>query len=1018
MTASAQAQERDCLPIARADMPWTGSVPAAGLCIAADELAIGDVVIAIEREQDVNIRDSASDCSHRDHPGYSADALRWQSGDISISAAEPHGEITLDIIGVKSGSASTASALAALCSQSDQGATLSASDSRQRAEVALRNETNQELIVRLKAMLSQLAIERGKPADAARYDQSAARQVGSSKLAYPHLGRRWLDIIQSDAYATLGNTRAATSRACEALSGEPLCNPDSVSDNALISGIAANRMGLLHHRSGALETAQRWYQSALERFANRSPGLQAITTGNLGGIASVQGRYADAIARFKTAESQLRNTGRRDSLVSTLNNLGAAHIRRGEYQAGLQTLRESLTLSESVRNDRMTMSARMLLADLLRRLGRPAEARGYIMQALASPVADTWRTGRAHVEVVNGRIATDVDDHEAASAAFERALAIYQSLDDAWSTVSSQVSLARALAANGNATAALEMASASLHSASEHGFARHRGESLLVAGIAALAGGDLDAAEAHLRAALAVANDNLDLTSAVEVNTLLANLAMQRANRGAALTYLDQAFRVADNGAAEIARADDRALFESRIQQARDLMLATLIELDRPAEALEFVIARQRLDGFTQPEQSASADALRDALARAAAAANQLADPAKAAAERQRAARLLLELRREQTGQSQDKPAMDLAAVQAALPSNGVYLHYSAAEPHSHLWVVRANAMAHRNLPGRQALIARTAALRTAIESLRPHEGLRAELSAALLPELQAGEALFVAADGALAQVPFGMLGADRYLLEDHTVVSLPHTAALRDRLQASPAGDANELSIAVFADPIFDARDSRVSEAVNRKPGLNRLPFTALEAGALAAAVPRTQVWLGGAATRDAVREVLAVAPDILHLATHGRVDNLLPEASGLFFSELTPEGEPRDGLLTLVDLYSQPIPSRLVVLSACDTAAGAPLTSEGSLSLARAFLRQGAGQVVATLWPVADHTTAALTERFYQAALTEALPVSEALRQAQLHLLRNPRTAHPFYWAGYTVAGAGQPLLAPTTR
>ena len=74
--------------------------------------------------------------------------------------------------------------------------------------------------------------------------------------------------------------------------------------------------------------------------------------------------------------------------------------------------------------------------------------------------------------------------------------------------------------------------------------------------------------------------------------------------------------------------------------------------------------------------------------------------------------------------------------------------------------------------------------------------------------------------------------------------------------------------------------------------------------------------------------------------------------------------------------------------------------------VGLVRAFLYAGASNVLATLWPVEDRATARLMERFYT-ELAAGRSESEALAAAQRWSLSNPATAHPFYWAGFTLSG-----------
>lgn len=82
----------------------------------------------------------------------------------------------------------------------------------------------------------------------------------------------------------------------------------------------------------------------------------------------------------------------------------------------------------------------------------------------------------------------------------------------------------------------------------------------------------------------------------------------------------------------------------------------------------------------------------------------------------------------------------------------------------------------------------------------------------------------------------------------------------------------------------------------------------------------------------------------------------------------------------------------AELVVLSACDTARGEVAGGEGVYCLQRAFALAGARATVATHWRVDDAATAALMAEFYANLWRKKLPKREALRQAQITLLRNP--------------------------
>src|SRR5262249_49126479 len=80
------------------------------------------------------------------------------------------------------------------------------------------------------------------------------------------------------------------------------------------------------------------------------------------------------------------------------------------------------------------------------------------------------------------------------------------------------------------------------------------------------------------------------------------------------------------------------------------------------------------------------------------------------------------------------------------------------------------------------------------------------------------------------------------------------------------------------------------------------------------------------------------------------------------------------------------------LTVLSACETGLGQVAGGEGVLGLQRAFQAAGARTLVTSLWKVHDAATSVLMEEFYTNLWHKKLPKLEALRQAQLTVLRHP--------------------------
>ena len=112
-------------------------------------------------------------------------------------------------------------------------------------------------------------------------------------------------------------------------------------------------------------------------------------------------------------------------------------------------------------------------------------------------------------------------------------------------------------------------------------------------------------------------------------------------------------------------------------------------------------------------------------------------------------------------------------------------------------------------------------------------------------------------------------------------------------------------------------------------------------------------------------------------------------------------------DGVLTALEASNLDLRgTKLVVLSACETGVGEVRNGEGVFGLRRAFVVAGAETLLMSLWQVADEATKDLMTSYYT-RLSKGEARAEALRQAQLQMLKDEKTKHPFYWAAFIASG-----------
>ncbi len=366
-------------------------------------------------------------------------------------------------------------------------------------------------------------------------------------------------------------------------------------------------------------------------------------------------------------------------------------------------------------------------------------------------------------------------------------------------------------------------------------------------------------------------------------------------------------------------------------------------------------------------------------------------------------ARALLDAVRQHADDRLARP-VPLGQLQGRLAADEAVLEFHVLPQQTLAWLIRRDGLVGLALPLPQAALqAGVEKLRASIIARRPdtvalaqalHRQLLGPLDLTGLARLQ------VVPHGALHYLPFQVLHDGRgYLVERLALASWP-SAALGAQLGARRAGVAGGLALQAFGNPSTDRNvplPGAEQEVQEIRPlfaqGRTFLQQQASRAQLLAA--------LGGAGGPATT----AGASSVLHVAAHAEVDEIDPMYSRILLASSPLD----DGLLEAREIYRLDLSrTPLVTLSACDSALGRIARGDEILGFTRSFLSAGASTVIASLWPVADDATRQLMTRFYRDA-TQGADAMQALRNAQLEVMRGRGQAHPFFWAPFNVIGDG---------
>jgi len=287
---------------------------------------------------------------------------------------------------------------------------------------------------------------------------------------------------------------------------------------------------------------------------------------------------------------------------------------------------------------------------------------------------------------------------------------------------------------------------------------------------------------------------------------------------------------------------------------------------------------------------------------------------------------------------------------------------------------------------------------------------------------------LVVVPDTVLWNLPFQALQRTEghFLVEDLAISYAPSLAVLkqmhlRKKSEASTSGVLLAVGNPTLSKPtLHRAGIALAGEDFGPLPEAERQVKTL----GLLYGPKASKIYTGSAAREDVIK---AEAPKykILQFAAHGVVNESSPLYSYVLLSKS--ESSPtEDGLLEAWEIMNLNLNADLVVLSACETARGRVAGGEGVMGLSWALFAAGSPASVVSLWKIESSSTTELMLDFHRrltsvvdhndaehasgiANSVSRLSKAQALRLAQLSLLRTKNYSHPFFWAAFVLMGDG---------
>ncbi len=757
-------------------------------------------------------------------------------------------------------------------------------------------------------------------------------------------------------------------------------------------------LGVVYRARGNYAKAIAYHEKSLAITREiRDRRGEGSSLGNLGMNYYAQGDYVKAIDYHQQRLVIAREINDRQGEGNAMGNLGNAYRSQGNYAKAIAFQEKRLAITREIKEIRGEGQALGFLGLVYRALGDYPKSINYYQQSLAIATKINDRLSRAKSLGYLGNVYYDLGNYNEAIKYHQASLKVAQEIKDRRGEGKSLGYLGNAYEAQRNYDKAIAYYESSLKIAQEVNDRRGEGKTLGSLGSTYYALGDYAKAIGYHKSGLEIARkiknrdgerialSNIGLTLQIQNQTDLSIVFYKQSVNVSEsirkdIRSLDQDIQKSYVGTVE---ASYRRLADLLLKQGRVMEALQILDLLKVQELEEYL---KNIKGSDRAAQGV-----------------RLLAPEKVVSDKLLAVSFdnAPELNRQLASQIQQLPQSEINKVPDYLnqiPKGTVLLYPFILGDRLEIILFSPNT-----LPIRRTTKISKDQLETLIVDFRAglldpsSEDVKApstELYNLLIKPIEAeliqfqAKTILYAPDGQLRYVPIAALYDGKQWLAQKYQISNLIAYTLSD-FSSQPKNTPNILAGAFGG------------KAGEKKFGQDGLPATLTEVQAIASSFQNSSTLIENQFTRQAIESKFK-NHNILHLATHAEFNTGIPDNSFIIFGN--------GDKIRLNEITDWQIPNiDLIILSACQTGVGKLGDGVEILGFGYQVQKAGAKQAIASLWLIDDAGTQALMEAFYGELKKSDVSIVEALRRAQMAMIKSPKFNHPNYWSAFFAIGNG---------